>query len=257
MANIQKTPAAPNSAATTTSVAAGLAVANRANAIVAVYRLDTQDDTQKLVMEVPRAKLETHSLAFRTFLSAHPVKNEQYREVTLPTGAPAALRHVLKTIVAYRGPSILFIDLRSFTTAQNIAIWEVCELLRLEPGDTQKKIAGHLSWRISHDRLTPAVMTNVYKVFRKYKDDPDRSKQSPYNSMVHQYVWEKVHSMYKPEELAELEKTAAQWPDLVQAFTDKEKTLGPKAEQHKFYTQMNMRRDAARRQEREGRRTRE
>jgi hypothetical protein len=61
--------------------------------------------------------------------------------------------------------------------------------------------------------------------------DHDREKQRPWRTMVHQYVWDRLHDRYSLQELATIEPIVLANLDLSQAITAKLNDLRPKKEE--------------------------
>lgn len=139
--------------------------------------------------DFPREKLEKHSGNFRVFLSQWQVEHEEHRQVTLPTGSPGGLKHVLQTILHHKGDEELYISIAKMGVARTIAIWEAGSVLFLEPQSAMSKLMGHICWCVSHDKITPDVMSKVHAVFAPSIDPEDINRRRPWDCLIHQYVF--------------------------------------------------------------------
>ncbi|CZT23092.1 uncharacterized protein RCC_08802 [Ramularia collo-cygni] len=212
---------------------------------VSVFLQRPIDADRKLLSDLlSRAKLEAHSGSFRRFLSGWEVENEEHREVTLPTGAPAGLRHVLGIIQTHGGKENLFINVAGMTVTRAVAIWEACDLLDMQPKSATEKLMGHICWTVAHEKVSREVMEKVDTVFCPSicPEDPDRRR--PWDTMVHQYAWDLVHGLYTLEEQEALEALYQKLPELSAAIAIKEPELRAKKQLHDEHQALNMKRNS-------------
>ena len=208
-----------------------------------VFILRPSDIRKQHIIKMQRDKLARHSFAFRIFLEYHKVANEDEREITLPRGSPAAMKHVLELIDAYRGKQELYINLRDMSIKQAIAIWAAAHELQIDPVAARNKIMGVLTWRVSHEALTPDIMIAVYDVFMPLRNHPDPNVKKLWDVLVHQYVWDMLHGNFSPRQQRALEDVYAQRPPLGIAIAAKEDELRPKKALHDEWSAKNEIRD--------------
>lgn len=153
---------------------------------VFIQRPGVDPERKLLSAPIPRDNLETYSGNFRRFLADWDVANEDHREVTLPTGSPGGLKHVLGNIRIHGGKDDFFINIHGMGLARSIAIWEACEILDLEPKAAVDRLMGYICWCVSHDKTTPDMMKMVNTVFNPSIGSEDPVRRRPWDSMVHQ-----------------------------------------------------------------------
>ncbi|GIZ49878.1 hypothetical protein CKM354_001289600 [Cercospora kikuchii] len=172
-------------------------------ATVRIFLVDSFDNQPKFLTEMPREKLQLHSRGFDCFLSSVSVANEQTRDITLPYGSSAALKFVLEAIRNKKSGPVeqFYLNVTKFTKAQNVRIWEACQILSIEPTTVQERLAGKLAWDLSHDPKTTATdLQEAWHVFSRYDGIPPTFKVDPLASVIHQFCWDKVHDQYNEAE---------------------------------------------------------
>lgn len=210
---------------------------------VTVFIRRATDARKQHIITMQRDRLTAHSWAFRLFLEHHKVANEDEREITLPIGSPAAMKHVIDIINAYRGRQELYINLRTMTIKQAIAIWAAAQEIQIDPVSARNKIMGVLTWRVSHETLTPDIMIAVYEVFMPLRNHPDPNVKKLWDVLVHQYVWDMLHGNYSERQQRALEAVYTQRPPLAIAIAAKEDELRPKKALHDEWNAKNEIRD--------------
>lgn len=212
---------------------------------VSIYLQRATDPEPVLLMShFPRSKLEAHSQNLRYFLSGYKVENEHHREITLPTGSPGGLRHVLAAIKLHRGDEDLYIGVSRMEMAKIIAVWEAADVLDLVPTSAMGKFISHISWYVSHNKITPDLMEKVHAVFAPSIAPGDTNRRRPWDGLVHQYVsphchrhsnprfviihpfectllttshryaWDLIHDRYSPSELQTMISVYKKYPEL-------------------------------------------
>lgn len=150
--------------------------------------LKREIDNERKLLTAPllREKLEAHSAYFKCFLTEYQVDDEEHREITLPRGSPGGLKHVLGIIRAHGGDNEFYININHMPTARCIAIWEACDELDLEPKSAMDRLMGHLCWNVSHDKITPDIMSKIHAVFFPSHPRADDNRRRPWDTLVHQ-----------------------------------------------------------------------
>ncbi|CAK4034938.1 Hypothetical predicted protein [Lecanosticta acicola] len=206
---------------------------------IAVYIRRPGDPKAMHILTMPRDKLCRHSRAFRAFLENVKVEDEKNREIILPKGSPAALRHVLQLLLVYRGKQELYINLRDMTIKQSVMIWDAANEIGIEPVSARNKIMSVLAWRVSHEKMTPEIMQAVYDVFEPHRNSEDLEKKKLWDVLVHQYVWDTFHERFTEEERQALESVYVSLPPLGVAIANKQDELRSKKAQHEEWAEKN------------------
>ncbi|EME80618.1 uncharacterized protein MYCFIDRAFT_177550 [Pseudocercospora fijiensis CIRAD86] len=198
-----------------------------------------EDGEPKFVAEVNRAKLEKHSLAFRTFLTEAEVPDENNRRIDLPEGfaAPAALRIVLRAIHRFdpaRDQHVIRL-VSAIETGERCLVWHAARKLYLEPPEAELYLRNNIAYKISHEKVTPFSMTKIHEVFR-----PHHPTFTPYGTMVHQYVWDLLRGNYaSPEIVEDLDRTVDLLPGLRKDVEEKLAIEKPKYEKYLQHQRIN------------------
>ncbi|KXT14546.1 hypothetical protein AC579_9105 [Pseudocercospora musae] len=199
----------------------------------------TEAGKNKFVAEVNRAKLEEHSLAFRTFLKEWKVADEIKRTVVLPEGLAdfAALQIVLRAIHQYNPPRDRHVIrlVNAIETGERCLVWHAARKMFLEPPEAEVNLRNNIAYKISHEKVTPYSMTKIYEVFRPY-----HPTFTPYRTMVHQYVWDLLRNNYdSPEDVEELERTIDLLEGLREDVEEKLAVEKPKYEKYLEFQAIN------------------
>ncbi|SMR55653.1 unnamed protein product [Zymoseptoria tritici ST99CH_3D1] len=204
------------------------------------------DNEREHISTLQRTTLEARSSAFRAFLG-QPVANEHDRDVTLPSGSPRALRHVLNTIKWRGHHPEMFISITGMTFTEVVGIWEVCNMISLEPQRVYERVTAHIIGHVSHNPATAEIVNTVHQAMRPSKVSFDAEKERPWRAMIHQMVWDEVHNSTPPAEKAAIQSIVGDNPDLRQAVNTKMADLRAKKDAYDAQSAANRTRIAAER----------
>ncbi|KJX92418.1 hypothetical protein TI39_contig5854g00001 [Zymoseptoria brevis] len=207
--------------------------------MVNVFVRISDNERDECISTIQRTTLEARSSAFRAFLS-QAVPNEAERDVVLPSGTPRALRHVLNTIKWAA-------NLLVVTFNEVVGIWEVCNMINLEPSRAFERVAAHIIGHVSHNPATAEIVNTVHQAMRPSKVSFDAEKERPWRAMIHQMVWDEVHGNTPPAEKAAIQTIVGANPDLRQAVDTKTAGLRAKKDAYDAQSAANRARIAAER----------
>ncbi|EME38125.1 hypothetical protein DOTSEDRAFT_39659 [Dothistroma septosporum NZE10] len=209
-------------------------------------RLEAQSDqARQFFASYPVSCVRVGAMLFRDQADSQQVAQETHRDVTLPTGVPAALSKVLSIINTHKGRGPFYVGgLHSMTTAQRCYIWEACDILDLRNKEAWARVGADLNHRISHSRITPEGMRAIHHVFAKYKDDPSH-KGKAWHTFVNQYVWETLQNKCSVELQQALDLELLNFPALQEAITVREEELRPKIMEYAEHQKENATRHKA------------
>jgi hypothetical protein len=150
-ARYQQSPISTNSTTITTTNSTNSIMSSAASAthMVTIFLKRPSDNERQAINTMPRSTLEAHSTSFRAFLAANPVPNEFHREITLPQGAPGALRHVLNIIKTHGHHPGLFINIAGLEFTKVVAIWQACQIINLQPDLAFERVTKHIMYVLS------------------------------------------------------------------------------------------------------------